>query len=77
MDVDLCEHGDIAVACLDCLAGKPPERPNTPRPALVVESAAFPARYPGHCNGCNLEIHEDQLIVRMSDETYRHRGCSA
>lgn len=75
MPADLCAHGDIAVACIDCLTGKPPERPNEPMPTVDAVSHPFPARFPGHCAGCNLAIHEGQRIVRMADETHRHETC--
>lgn len=46
-----------------------------PKPELRAESAPFSARYPDHCAGCNLEIHEGVLVVRMTDGTYQHARC--
>lgn len=74
MSADLCEHGDIPAACLDCLDQKPVGPVDKPAPAHVV--GIFAARFPGHCRGCNLPIHEGQRIARLSDDTYRHEGCS-
>lgn len=69
-----CEHGDIPAACLDCLEERPagPAEPPGP-PAAPI--GTFTARFPGHCQGCNLAIHEGQRISRMTDDTYRHEGC--
>lgn len=71
--MDLCEHGDIRAACLDCLTAAPPERPNPPAPTR--DGGTWPAEFPGHCSGCNLPISETQPICRMTDGTYRHDGC--
>lgn len=77
MSVDLCAHGDIAAACLDCLTGRPPERPNSPADRAVVEGGpSWPARFPGHCSGCNTAIHEREEITRMTDGTYQHGRCA-
>lgn len=72
---EMCEHGDIAAACLDCLTGVPPERPNRPEPAIRATCMPFPARHAGQCNGCNLGVHEGQPIVRTTADDYRHAGC--
>lgn len=40
--------------------------------APVVVGDPFPARYAGHCNECNTEIHKGEFIVKMSDSTYQH-----
>lgn len=44
--------------------------------AVEPETAAWSARFAGHCSGCNLAIHEGQPIRRMSDGTYRHDSCT-
>jgi hypothetical protein len=71
-----CPHGDIRAACLDCLAD-PPQR-HVPPPAAPVErvGTSWPARYGGHCSGCNTAIHEKQPVCRMNDGTYRHDHCA-
>lgn len=75
MAVDLCEHGDLAAACVDCLTGTPPERPNPLPPGATVYSYPIRARFDGHCAGCNLAIHVGQLIVGMDDGTHEHADC--
>lgn len=47
-----------------------------PAPDPVYVSRPFPARFPGHCRGCNLGIHEGQLIV-MAGTSAVHSGCEA
>lgn len=74
---DLCPHGDITAACVDCLTGRPPERPNPPPARPEVVSRPFPARFPSQCPACNLGIHEGQLIVRMSNDIHQHQKCEA
>jgi hypothetical protein len=74
---DLCPHGDVPAACLDCLTGRPPERPNREAAKPKAASHAFTARFPGQCAGCNLGIHEGQAVVKMSDESYRHARCAS
>lgn len=73
MSGDLCPHGDIEAACLDCLHERPAGPAEKPEPVEVV--GVFAARYPGHCNACNLAIHEGQMIARFSNNTYEHAGC--
>lgn len=71
--MDLCAHGEIRAACLDCLTGRPPERP-APAATKPV-GLPWAARFAGHCSGCDLAIHEGQSICRMADGTYQHDGC--
>jgi hypothetical protein len=65
--LDLCPHGDVAAACVDCLTGKPPERP-APKPLRIFE-----AKYPGRCDRCRDPIEPGEEIALMDDgETYEH-----
>lgn len=74
---DLCDCGaDLRGCCIDCLTGKPPERPNPPADRPDAVGPAWPAKWPGHCSGCNTAIHEDQPIRRMTDGTYQHERCA-
>lgn len=70
-----CPHGDHPACCVDCLEGPPPEQPNRPE-QLEAETGPFPARFAGHCSGCNLAIHEGQTIRRMTNGEYRHGRCT-
>jgi hypothetical protein len=72
----LCPHDEIPAACLDCLTGKPPERPNAAEPKPERVGGVWPANWPGHCAGCNTAIHEGQPICRMTDGGYRHERCA-
>ena len=76
MTAEPCIHGDVPQACLDCLTGKPPERPNPAPARAVVVSRPFRAVFPGDCAGCGLAIHEGQRIVRLADDTHRHETCT-
>lgn len=70
-----CTHGmPTPASCVTCMADGNLEPP-APKRELRAESAPFSARYPDHCAGCNLEIHEGVLVVRMTDGTYRHARC--
>lgn len=73
--MDACPHGFPKPAnCVECMEdGNLPPAPQ-PEPRRTT-SHPFTAGFPGHCTGCNLAIHERQLIVRMSDDTYRHADC--
>jgi hypothetical protein len=73
---DLCPHDDIAAACLDCLDGKPPERPNAEPDHPVAGARPFYAQHPGHCNGCNLAIYTHEKIVWMTNDEYWHERCA-
>jgi hypothetical protein len=66
MTADLCPHGDIAAACLDCLDGKPPERP-APKALRVFE-----AMYRGTCDRCRDPIEPGEEIALMDDDSYVH-----
>lgn len=70
---DLCSHGDIEAACLDCLHERPAGPATKPEPVEVV--ARFSARFDGQCRGCDLPIHVGQTIARLSNDTYRHQEC--
>lgn len=74
MSIDLCPHGDIEAACLDCLHEKPAGPAHRPEPVEVV--ARFVAKFPGDCRGCGLAIHEGQRIARLSNDTYQHEECA-
>lgn len=64
---DLCPHDDVPAACLDCLTGKPPERP-APRALRVFE-----AQFPGQCDRCPDGIEPGEEIALLDDrETYCH-----
>lgn len=67
-----CPHGMPSPgACIDCMA-----EGGLPRPKLKRDGWPFIAKYDGTCGGCLQPIESDgaRLIVRMSDETYRHVG---
>lgn len=71
-----CPHGEPhSSCCLDCLEAPGPELPRRPEAKPAAVTRPFVARFPGHCAGCNLAIHEGQAIVRMADETHRHQCC--
>lgn len=64
---DLCDCGaDLRGCCVDCLTGKPPERPN-PKPLRV-----FVAQYPGDCDRCGDPISPGEEIALMDDDSYVH-----
>lgn len=70
-----CPHGFPKPAnCWDCM-----EEGNLdplPQTAVTVLASCIVAEFDGHCNGCNLEIHNGQLISRMSNGSYRHDHCA-
>lgn len=72
-----CPHGMPSPgSCVDCMAEgnlPPAPRPKGPEPV----GSRFVSRYDGNCSGCSFYITAGELIVRMSDDTYRHadRGC--
>lgn len=73
-----CPHGmPTPGSCVDCMDEgllPPPPRPQAATPM----GAPFRARYAGTCRGCTFGISEGEVIVRMSDDTYRHYdrpGC--
>lgn len=70
-----CPHGmPAAGSCIDCMdEGLLPPAPK-PEPARPLGHMTV-ARFPGHCAGCNLAIHEGQTIAAMSDDTWRHSAC--
>lgn len=69
-----CEHGmPTPGSCVECMAEGNLAPPPRPAPPTVVQRLT--ARFPGHCRGCNLPIHEGQRIARLADETYRHNDC--
>lgn len=72
-----CPHGEPhESACAECLAG-PPRRPLRPqRPPEVRPTRPVTARYPGHCSGCNLAIHEGQAVVRVNAGPWVHAYCA-
>lgn len=47
-----------------------------PEPEPVRVSRPFPARFPGHCGGCNLGIHEGQMIMLVGFSAV-HTGCES
>ena len=70
-----CTHGmPHPASCVECMADGN-LAPPPPPPRLVTIGPPFTGRYDDHCNGCNTGIHEGQLIVKMSDGTYRHSRC--
>lgn len=75
--LDICPHDDVPAACVDCLMGKPPERPNRPPAPPERDGPSWLAKFPGHCSGCNLALHEGQNICHMTDGSYRHLTCSS
>lgn len=71
----ICTHGMPSPAsCIDCMdegigiALRKPEK-------LEIE-ATFPAKFPGHCNGCNLPVAVGQRLARMSNGAYQHEECA-
>jgi len=71
-----CTHGmPTPAACFECMEDgniEPPPAPTRPTSQGWTIDAAFP----GHCQGCNLPIHEGQSITRMSDDTWQHARCA-
>ena len=64
-----CIHGLPQMSCSSCRHPyKPPEKP-------AVEYV-MTARFDGRCNECNLPISAGTKIAKMSDESYRHEGCT-
>lgn len=47
-----------------------------PPPKLVAATPPFDARFDGSCSGCTFPVSIGQQIVRMSDDSYRHRDCA-
>lgn len=37
----------------------------------------FPAKYPGHCHGCDLPISVGQRIAWQEDSPVYHEGCES
>lgn len=73
-----CPHSDYMTpdTCDLCTTGPVTETHRTrteplPKPLGPVTTA----RRPGHCTGCNLPIHPNQLIQAASDGVWLHRGC--
>ena len=70
-----CTHGMPSPAsCIECMEDGPVMPPSA-QPQVEVE-AVLVARFDGHCSRCNLPIHIDQYIVRLSDDRYVHAGCA-
>lgn len=72
-----CTHGmPSAASCVDCMD----EGLLAPPPKLMATRMGPPitARFPGHCRGCNLPIHEGQSIVPMGDVDgfWLHESCA-
>lgn len=71
-----CTHGmPTPAACVDCMLDGPVAPPKR-APRVAVVGVPSPARFPGHCNGCNLPICVGDAIVRLSNDTYRHERCA-
>lgn len=71
-----CDHGMPSPgSCLDCMdEGMLPPPPPPKKPKAI--GYRIPARYPGHCRGCNLPITVNQFIRAVSDGSgYVHDGC--
>lgn len=71
-----CTHGYPKPSnCWDCMEdGNLDPPPSETR--LAPTSKVFKAEFDGHCPSCNLGIHENQLVRRMSDDSYRHDHCA-
>lgn len=67
-----CPHGFAKPAsCFECMEDGNIDPPARPAPA-TREGPDIPARYDGHCNGCNLGVHIGQPICRTTHGTYEH-----
>ena len=81
MSVEICEHGDIKVACLDCLDGTPPPKAKVarPRPGVLVGSGYVIAQFEGHCPECDegVEVGEKILETHRGSGRWGHAVCVA
>lgn len=68
---EICPHGDLIEACVDCTVAPP--TPRTTRP--VRGRYALTATFPGQCPECDLPIVVGMRIVKMTNDTYRHFKC--
>lgn len=70
MNVDTCAHGMPSPAsCVDCMDDDGLGAAPVPPLHVVV---GLTARFPGRCMGCDDDIHPDEALVKLSDDTYRH-----
>lgn len=74
----LCEHGQLAGACLDCLEGPPDERPQWVKVGVSFRAVHDSKSDP--CAGCGEPIHKGQAITRFdrtneTESVYVHTGC--
>lgn len=74
LDAPQCLHGmPTPASCTECMydgVGVEPEREAPPFPVTTLY-----ARFDGHCRGCDFPVYENQLIHKLSNDTYVHVGC--
>lgn len=80
MAVEICEHGDIKAACLDCLEAPPPERAQPPKtpPARRDGAGYVIAQFEGHCPWCDETVFIGEKVVETEPGSRRwgHADCA-
>ena len=72
-----CTHGMPSPAsCIVCMDEGNVD-PGMPDLGPEPMGRPFPAKFDGHCDGCNLPISAGQRVRRWSDAKYRHQGCDS
>lgn len=70
MEEHECDYPDTCPVC---------QGPKKPEWTGDRVSDPFPAKYDGHCPGCNLTIHKGEMIVMITEGANRHaehHGCA-
>lgn len=65
-----CKHGLDESWCSICLHHADP-----PTAETVTILATFAAKYDGYCSECGLPVMVGQMIHRLSNDRYVHKGC--
>jgi hypothetical protein len=72
MSGEECIHGLGPIeACTICNG-----RDKREKAEAAERPRVFPAKYDGHCPGCNLPIHAGQMIAWVPDARPTHEGCA-
>jgi len=74
MSDEECIHGLGPVSACTICNGRA-QREAEAEQAAKGKVRYMPARYPGYCPGCNLPIHEGQMIAWVSDHPTVHKKC--
>jgi len=79
VDVEICEHGDIRAACLDCLDAPPPPLARPPRtPSRRDGQGYVVAQFEGFCPWCEetVEVGEKVVEVEPGARRWGHADCA-